>query len=648
MKKIILIIFILLLAGCGQRFGNNKIYNHEFIVGGERVIVGGEQKLGATTPSLDDFKPEVILEKWGDETYIKVWTDDPVEETATQIGDKIISLSLDGKREYNFYPTIYDGVEAFEYEVILLEKPDTNVISLKIETKDLVFHYQDELTQQEIDEGASMADDVIGSYAVYHVTKQGDYSAVGGKNYKTGKAYHIYRPQMEDAKGWKVWGELNIDKNVLTVTIPQDFINKAVYPIKHATGLTFGDDSCGATFLATVFQYGPYTSEFTATAGTVNKISICISNDDTTRKWKTGVYTGDGSTPTGDVLATSSEIQIAASQEYVNSWLTENYIVSAQDYWLGFDTSEDNANNGIWGDDAGGHHSYDTTAYGDGWPTWGETGGGARSYSIYATYNCAAGTCTDVFDSGGTHEWTAPTGITSVNVACWGGSGGGADGSGSDTGGGGGGAGAYAVSTGISVTAGNKYFVVVGVGGNGAIYSAGVATGGTDSSFDSTVVVADGGGAGNSDGTAGVGGTIANSTGDTEYAGGDGGTGASVNSGGGGGGGGAGGPDGAGDNGNNASGETSGTGGDGDAGSGGAGGAITVAGGDSVKGGGGGGGAGVGASSGGSGGFYGGGGGGGQEINNGGAGSVGACTITYTFGGAAVAPAARRRTLFFD
>ena len=32
-----------------------------------------------------------------------------------------------------------------------------------------------------------------------------------GKNYKTGKAFHIYRPLITDGAGKTVWGELNID-----------------------------------------------------------------------------------------------------------------------------------------------------------------------------------------------------------------------------------------------------------------------------------------------------------------------------------------------------------------------------------------------------------------------------------------------------
>ena len=68
----------------------------------------------------------------------------------------------------------------FEFEYILKSIPSSNVIEFDIETKGLNFFYQPELTQQEIDEGASRPENVIGSYAVYHKTQSGDYSKLGG------------------------------------------------------------------------------------------------------------------------------------------------------------------------------------------------------------------------------------------------------------------------------------------------------------------------------------------------------------------------------------------------------------------------------------------------------------------------------------
>jgi len=84
---------------------------------------------------------------------------------------------------------------------------------------------------------------VVGSYAVYHSTKRNN--IVGGMEYQTGKAFHIYRPHAVDADGVKVWCELDITEGELTVTVPEDFLNKASYPV--VVDPTFGYSSVGAS-----------------------------------------------------------------------------------------------------------------------------------------------------------------------------------------------------------------------------------------------------------------------------------------------------------------------------------------------------------------------------------------------------------------
>src|SRR5205085_2722515 len=105
-----------------------------------------------------------------------------------------------------------------------------------LNTKGLDFIYQPELTSEEEKEGCVRPDNVVGSYAIF--TSEEKINRVGGKEYKSGKVGHIYRPRIEDANGEKVWGELNIDtKNgVLSVEIPQVFLDKASYPVRHAAG----------------------------------------------------------------------------------------------------------------------------------------------------------------------------------------------------------------------------------------------------------------------------------------------------------------------------------------------------------------------------------------------------------------------------
>jgi hypothetical protein len=77
-----------------------------------------------------------------------------------------------------------------------------------------------------------------------------------------------------------------------------------------------------------------------------------------------------------------------------------------------------------------------------------------------------AGATAITFSTAGIYSWTCPTGVTSIQVQCWGG-GGGADGGNSTQGGAGGGGGEYASEPSLAVTPGNVYTITVGQSGFG-------------------------------------------------------------------------------------------------------------------------------------------------------------------------------------
>ena len=81
-------------------------------------------------------------------------------------------------------------------------------LSLTSRTEGLVFYYQPPLTPEEIETGAHQPENVVGSYAVYHATRGNLHaSAEEAARYKTGKAYHIFRPLVKDAAGNETWGD---------------------------------------------------------------------------------------------------------------------------------------------------------------------------------------------------------------------------------------------------------------------------------------------------------------------------------------------------------------------------------------------------------------------------------------------------------
>jgi len=240
---------------------------------------------------ISKFQPQVKIMRWDNEVNLSVrFQDDEIDTPTIDTSTDKIKL-LTQKKEIHLYemaPSEKQEAGGYEFEIILKEKPKTNVMSFSMETKGLDFWYQSELTQKGKDKGHIRPDNIVGSYAVYH--KNCPINYVNGKLYRTGKFCHIFRPRVEDAEGNWVWGELNIDeqKKELTVTISQEFLDNAVYPIRHAAGLEFGYNTIGETeypeFVysdenGTVLRLGNAFSP--ASNGTLESIHVyCSAADD--------------------------------------------------------------------------------------------------------------------------------------------------------------------------------------------------------------------------------------------------------------------------------------------------------------------------------------------------------------------------------
>jgi len=222
----------------------------------DRIIV----EIGDRNKS--EFTPEIKLSRW-DEVSFKVIPN------LQGIAQKDKKLNFEGGKIKFETPKIeylmYDTKNGYVQDVILKEKPATNKVEFAIETSGLDFFYQSPLTekfqngyseefQKEIVVSETQVKDlegnvlverpieVVNSYAVYHQTK-GGMNDINGKEYKTGKAFHIYRPHIIDAEGKETWGELDIDieKGIMTKTTPQEFLDNAVFPVMMGTpGTTTG------------------------------------------------------------------------------------------------------------------------------------------------------------------------------------------------------------------------------------------------------------------------------------------------------------------------------------------------------------------------------------------------------------------------
>ena len=197
------------------------------------------------------FYPRVKLKAWENECNFSIGlATDNVELPTIEEKNGLVKWKT-SKVEAHFYNQEADAINeegAYEFEIVLKEKPKSNVINFTTNIpKNLDFYYQPALTKEEIEEGCVRPDNVVGSYAVYHSTKSGDYSQMRGKNYGTGKAFHIFRPEAIDSKDQKTWCDLYIDveSQTATITVPQKYLDEAVYPVY--VDPTFGYTSVGAS-----------------------------------------------------------------------------------------------------------------------------------------------------------------------------------------------------------------------------------------------------------------------------------------------------------------------------------------------------------------------------------------------------------------
>ena len=291
-----------------------------------------------------EFYPQVKLMQWDNETNFSArLKTDITDATYKTVDNKIEWEDSTKKTKCRLYdvPTL-SGCEdgGFEFEVHLNEKPETNVIVFTLQYKGLDFFYQPELTEEEKKQGHIRPENIVGSYAVYHSTKQNDYSKIGGKNYKTGKAFHIYRPWAEDSNGWRVWCDLRIIKrnNLMIITIPEDFYEKAVYPV--LIDPTFGYTTAGGSNSETN-ENQAQGSKFSITEnGTGTKLTAYVKLDSTPGAFK-GVIWNDDTNKTVVTNGVGAGVSLTTSYAWTDSSFSTSPNLSTGDYWLGYVQDDD-------------------------------------------------------------------------------------------------------------------------------------------------------------------------------------------------------------------------------------------------------------------------------------------------------------------
>jgi len=259
-----------------------------------------------------DFYPQLKVMRWDNEVNVSIRLLNNDGNTLSSDNNKIFFSGK--KQELNFYELL-DNKKCpeggYAFDVILKEKPLINKIEFSIVSKGVDFFYQPPLNTEKLEEGqtatetdifdkngkvvAHCEDNIPGSYAVYCSEERINWK--GGKLYRAGKVGHIYRPKIIDANGNWIWGDLLIESGLMTVTIPQEFLDKAIYPI--LIDPEFGVTTRGGAGRSTTNERGQLMT--LSEAGTVTELHGYSKASSGTVTYNMAVYdatNGNASPPT--------------------------------------------------------------------------------------------------------------------------------------------------------------------------------------------------------------------------------------------------------------------------------------------------------------------------------------------------------------
>lgn len=368
-----------------------------------------------------DFKPQAKFMRWDNEVNFSIRAQEHPSAQVRLEGEKIIYDTPDYEvHQYEKPDAGEDG--GFEFEWVLKKKPVTNKLTATIQTKGLDFFYQRGLTAywkvgdkhegrtvasvtdtEVVDTdgnrvaGKRMGEKAVNSYAVYHQTKGGMNNAVG-MEYRVGKAFDIYRPKAVDVNGLETWCEININvqTGLLTVTIPQAFLDGAAYPV--VVDPTFGFTSIGADFTNSSFiRFSLFALSETAN---IESMTYYIDEGTAGQDTSAGIYDDDATGSEAGTLITNSAATAGVTGA---DWRTSTLVYSGlavASWWLGHwqESARD-----VYHDNTGGPGG----SVGGTFNTWPDPAGTLdtnddKKYSVYATYTAAgAGAVKDPILSGG-------------------------------------------------------------------------------------------------------------------------------------------------------------------------------------------------------------------------------------------------------
>ena len=349
-----------------------------------------------------DFKPHVKLTRWAGECHFSMGIATTRKILPVQNGATVRWISpLDGMEVRGYFKD--SACDNYEYEIILAQAPVSNTITLDLVANGLDFIYQPELTPVEVARGNIRPANVVGSYAVYHSTKGPLHSIPGdAEKYKTGKAFHIYRPELIDADGDRAWADLDIDVVLgkMIITMPRAWLDAAAYPV--IVDPTIGYTSIGGSwdntnnYLITSarVQAGTTGDANPGTAYVYGKLSASGS-----RTAMMGVYAGGAVPPDGQSKVSSSDAAIAVNSTtaaWLSAAITWTGITSGTYYYVALNGQGQHVNDPpgtMTAYDASGTTYYAARTHANDMPaTFPVTANFTAVFSLYVDYTAAGGT----------------------------------------------------------------------------------------------------------------------------------------------------------------------------------------------------------------------------------------------------------------
>jgi hypothetical protein len=334
-------------------------------VGHANLIMGGSDK--------NKFVPNLNMSFHDDEFYINLNRKDKIvkDELATLTSGKV-KQKIDSETDEYYL----DGNDRLKWDIVFDLLPKKMDIVFDMEYSDgIEFFYQDELTAEEIANGDIRPDDIVGSYAVY--------CNKANNKYKTGKLCHIPRPFVIDAENNQEWCVLDIKNKKLTITLPETFMENAIYPVR--LDPTFGyitEGGTGSTASGIRINNNDYIMSVDGTATKVYVYSMVTSAG--TYTLNAGYYDDNAGAP-----STAHKVAMTISNESVG-WNNGNIsgdLVNGSEYYPAL--AKNSSSIRVYYDSVGTRWTNSTIYDLDDNPSG--LASGAYTFSVYVEYTAASG-----------------------------------------------------------------------------------------------------------------------------------------------------------------------------------------------------------------------------------------------------------------